>query len=573
MAIEEKVNIGISATLDNNGDKSVKTLKQSLREAVEEAQKLSAIDLGSKEAIEAQKRVAFLKNEIDDFNDRINALHPDNFRAIGQVAQGIAGGFAAAQGAMALFGSESEDLQKTLVKVQGALALSQGLESIKGLVDNFKSLSIVIKTQVVTAFTTLRGAIMATGIGALVVSIGLLLANLDKVIEAIDKVIPGFKKFTQSVEDNTKALDENIKANQAAQNQFKAIIDLRLSLMQEGEEKQIAILKERARRDIADVQRQVENEHLKAEQIILINANLEKEIDKVRTDAANKRAAEQKAEIEKRKAAEQSRINEMLKAADEQVKGWNQQEQKILSDREKAYGDNSTALKNSFTEQQITLVEALTAQQITQQEFDAQSLELRRQQLEAKKALDEQYYKDTTDIDLEIANTKYDIAKSQMEVDKNVAAAAVENAAATGNALSGLSALAGQATAEGKALGVASATIDTFIGANKAIAQGGVWGTIAAIGIIASGLANVRNIIATKVPSVKGASASAPTASVSTPAMPPAFVSPNAINVQGAGALNVGSPESTQQTVYVVESDIRRTGTRVQVVESRAGMG
>jgi hypothetical protein len=55
---------------------------------------------------------------------------------------------------------------------------------------SFKQLGAVIRTQVVTAFSTLRGAIIATGLGALAVGIGLLVANWDKVVESFKKSFP-----------------------------------------------------------------------------------------------------------------------------------------------------------------------------------------------------------------------------------------------------------------------------------------------------------------------------------------------------------------------------------------------
>src|ERR1051325_750034 len=45
-------------------------------------------------------------------------------------AQAVAGGFAVAQGAAALFGDESEELQKTLLKVNAAMAILQGLQTV-----------------------------------------------------------------------------------------------------------------------------------------------------------------------------------------------------------------------------------------------------------------------------------------------------------------------------------------------------------------------------------------------------------------------------------------------------------
>ena len=58
-----------------------------------------------------------------------------------------------------------------------------------------------------------------------------------------------------------------------------------------------------------------------------------------------------------------------------------------------------------------------------------------------------------------------------------------------------MSALAG----DNKELAAASAIIDTYVGANKAYAQGGVLGFVSAAAIIASGIANVKKIYATDV--------------------------------------------------------------------------
>ena len=69
-----------------------------------------------------------------------------------------------------------------------------------------------------------------------------------------------------------------------------------------------------------------------------------------------------------------------------------------------------------------------------------------------------------------------------------------------GSALTGITALVGAETKTGKALAVAQATMDTYAGATKALAQGGLFGAIGAAGIVASGLANVRNILQTDIP-------------------------------------------------------------------------
>jgi len=76
-------------------------------------------------------------------------------------------------------------------------------------------------------------------------------------------------------------------------------------------------------------------------------------------------------------------------------------------------------------------------------------------------------------------------------------------AANTADLFGGIAKLAGQNTVFGKAAAVAQATINTFQGATKAIAEGGLAGILAGVAIIAAGLANVRQILAVPLPQIQ----------------------------------------------------------------------
>ena len=123
---------------------------------------------------------------------------------LGSALNAAASGFAAVQGAMALFGTENEALEESLLKVQGALAIQQG---ITGLTQAYKELSIGTKLASVaqagfafvtggasTALKLFRLALVSTGIGAIVVGLGLLIANFDKVKESVTNVTKSFKE-------------------------------------------------------------------------------------------------------------------------------------------------------------------------------------------------------------------------------------------------------------------------------------------------------------------------------------------------------------------------------------------
>jgi len=198
-------NVGINITVGGNTEQALGSLKSQLRQATAEVQTLSdKFGATSEQAVAAAKRAAELKDQIGDAKSLVDAFNPDaKFKALSASLSGVAGGFAAVQGAVGLFGKESEDLQKTLVKVQSAMALSQGLQSVGESIDSFKQLGAVIKTQVVTSFTTLRGAIIATGIGALVVVVGSLLSKSGDWISSE-------KELKAAAEARQAALDASI---------------------------------------------------------------------------------------------------------------------------------------------------------------------------------------------------------------------------------------------------------------------------------------------------------------------------------------------------------------------------
>ena len=185
-------------TDSKQAEASVGSFKKQLREANNELLNMSAqFGETSKEAVNAAKKVAGLKDAIGDAKALAETFNPDKkFVALGGALQGAVAGFSALQGAMGLFGAEGKDVEKMMLKVQSAMALQQGISGIAGAMDSFKLLGNEVKGNVVKAFSTLKGAIIATGIGLLVVGIGLLVANFDSVKAAIERMIGPLKNVT-----------------------------------------------------------------------------------------------------------------------------------------------------------------------------------------------------------------------------------------------------------------------------------------------------------------------------------------------------------------------------------------
>jgi hypothetical protein len=162
------------------------SLKSQLREAQNEVNFLSEkFGATSTEAINAAKAAATLKDKIGDAKALTDAFNPDaKFKSLTSSIGGAAGGFSAFQGAMGLVGAESKNVEAALLKVQSAMALSQGLQQLGEARDSFKQLGAVAKN----VFSGIKGAIAATGIGLLLVGLGALYANWDKIKDSLGGV-------------------------------------------------------------------------------------------------------------------------------------------------------------------------------------------------------------------------------------------------------------------------------------------------------------------------------------------------------------------------------------------------
>ena len=187
-----------------------KTLKQQYKEAVVELQRVAAAyGETSQQAAEAAKRAASLKDQIEDTNDAIAAFKGEGaFVAVGKAVSSVASGFSAVEGAMGLVGVESEKLQETMLRVQSAMALAQGLEGLEDAGRAFKQLG----TVAVNALKGIRTGLAATGIGLFVVALGTVVAYWDEIKEAVSGVSDEQSKLNAKTEANLKASEEKVSA-------------------------------------------------------------------------------------------------------------------------------------------------------------------------------------------------------------------------------------------------------------------------------------------------------------------------------------------------------------------------
>ena len=279
-----------------NGEQAkgaVKSFREQLREASKDVINLSEkFGATSIEAVNAAKKVAILRDTIGDAKSLADAFNPDaKFKAVTSSLSGIAGGFGAVQGAMALFGVESDNVQKTLLKVQSAMAISQGLQSVGEAVDSFKQLGAVIKsttifqgaynfvmgqssevikvanvelstnivelntqsaaTSVVATTTSaatialrvFRAALLATGIGAIVILITSLITSLGSFTSSTKLAKEEQDELNKSIEEGNEILDKNAS-------KIKREGDLRISELKKNSATEAEIYKEQRATDI-----------------------------------------------------------------------------------------------------------------------------------------------------------------------------------------------------------------------------------------------------------------------------------------------------------------------------------
>jgi hypothetical protein len=196
-----------------------KTLKQQYKEAVVELQKVAAVyGETSQQASEAAKKAAGLKDQIEDTNDAIKAFKGEGaFNALGKSVSSVASGFSAVEGAMGLVGVESEKLQETMLRVQSAMALAQGLEGLEDAGRAFKQLGAVA----INALKGIKGALAATGIGLFVVALGTVVAYWDEIKEAVSGVSAEQAKLNEETHKNFETSKEQLSTLDAQDNVLK----------------------------------------------------------------------------------------------------------------------------------------------------------------------------------------------------------------------------------------------------------------------------------------------------------------------------------------------------------------
>jgi hypothetical protein len=436
MATEEVIGIKIVVNGQEKVLTSMAEIKKELKEATFDVLKFTEkFGATSKEATDAAKRVAVLKDAIGDARTMTDAFNPDaKFKALASSLAGVAGGFSAVQGIMAVFGKENKNVEQALLKVNAAMALSQGLNALGDSIDSFKTLGAQIKLSTTfielnstatkiaagvqkafgiatietsNGFKVLKGAIVATGIGALVVLLGTVISNFDAISDWIKKsplgalakgvgdLVTQFTDFvgiTSEAERNLNKLSvANKRANEDIENRIKVL------KAQGGSEKEIYDLKIK----------QSDNELATLRESLKTKGKLtEDEQKQFRTLQNDKLVAS--AEFNKKLAEDTKKANEKIqeekKKHDEEIKKKNDETNKKIEEDTKTANKILLDLQN---EKSKALIKDENDKAIKQLEIDKKAKEAEIEQLKVTQKVKDELIK--------LNNEKYQIEKTALE--------------------------------------------------------------------------------------------------------------------------------------------------------------
>jgi hypothetical protein len=218
--------------------KDTESLRTQMRKAQQEVAELSAkFGATSKEATEAAKKAAILKDRIGDAKSLTDAFNPDaKFKSLTASLTGVAGGFAAVQGAMGLLGTENKDLEQQLLKVQSAMAIAAGAQQVGESIDAFKQLGAVVKSysivqKAITAGQWLWNAAMAANpIGAIVTVVTALIAAGYALVNMFIASSEATKKAEKANKELNKQLETQIKTQKKANEESDIARDYQLKM-------------------------------------------------------------------------------------------------------------------------------------------------------------------------------------------------------------------------------------------------------------------------------------------------------------------------------------------------------
>ena len=305
MAIKKTIELDVNTKA---GLKAMDELGLSFEEAFTEADNLSGQigeledalyamaasgDTSSKTYKDLSAQIGVYKKVIIDTDMSVDALSQTTAQKMGGALGGVTAGFELGAGAMGAFGMEGEAVEEALLKVQSAMAISQGIDGIRQAIPAFKAIkaSIMASTVVQRIF---NAVMKANPIGLIVVAITALIAAGYALV----------KMFNIFGEEQESAAESSARLTSELEKQDKAMEKANANREREHNQKMRRL----------DIEEASERDRLAA-----VLDNLDKEQEGRKEDLQNTKQALKDLRIEKDKAREEGEW-ELAKEIQDQLK-------------------------------------------------------------------------------------------------------------------------------------------------------------------------------------------------------------------------------------------------------------
>jgi hypothetical protein len=343
-------------------------------------------------------------------------------------------------------------------------------------------------------------------------------------------------------DDVNLTIDERIAANE----KLGKILDEQFEEERGVAEKKLELAEKELSKNKDNVDLQVAVTNAKTEL-----ADLDERITGQRSEQLINLTALQNEQTQAIKDSQQALEDYLAKQAEESEK-IGQEYEAVTNRNQTAREKEEEATREHFEKLRTASTEAFMDGQIDSQQAVDDAIALKKEETAALLEIEKKYSQASTKIDKLTADQKRGILATSMGQVSN---------------------LLGQESKAGKALAIGQALINTYVGATTALKQGGIFGAIAAAGVVASGMASVKQIKDTKLPGADGVSIPTPEPKISSIDTEIQEEGPTGIgalvpNIQALGSPTLGGAAPVQ--AYVVENDISNSQALQEELEVQA---
>lgn len=573
---------------------SVKQLRTEMK-ALKDA--MAGMEEGSDAFLEAANKAGTLKHQIDEINQSVNGASADFGDMLGNVTKasaGIVGGFQAANAALSLFGVESEEVTKSIKKMQDSMAIVQGLTSIDAGIKALAKLRNSI-TATTGAAKLLKAALTPKSILALTVAITALVAIWNKFGDSIEKALPFITEIKNAFKDTKKSAAE---AEEAQKSYLKSVAEAQGKVDEYYKKQSISNLNEQAKKEYDELSKAVEGYNLQ------IEAKVAEQKKEGISQQNWQKLQDEALVIEQKRHDATVRMNEILSSSTSYVK----EDTEATKARNKAIDEYIEKLQLQQAiykalyggdEEKPLVVKKPELPEEEEEEEDTSAadaiLERVKAHAEAYKQIELSAVETFNQIenDLELAH-KYGLLKDeeytaatkkladeraayQKQKNLETVSTVMSMASSMSSILSSIASTEDRQSEDSlkryKAMQTAAATINMLVGITAAISglfttKSGPWdialAAIQAAAIAAAGAANIHQIQNTEL----GGSPLAGVANTAGAALATTIIPP----VQYSAAVQGAAIEQTvgSQNQYVAVTEIQRVGEKVNVAETEA---